>query len=121
MSKAEVLRTYLPEHGYAVQAERLVADKGILYPILTVRGGSMLPAAPDEAWGGFLLQDDPLWGLYLDDRLLRLRRAASRLARARDSPAAAKREGVWRVIAGLEKKRGGGENADSRGAGSCSL
>ena len=115
MSKAEVLRAYLPEHGYAVQAERLVADKGILYPILSVRGGTMPPAAPEEAWGGFLLQEDPLWGLYLDDRLLRLRRAASGLARARDSTTvSAKREEVCRVIAALEEKRGAWKYADSR-------
>ncbi len=114
MSKAEVLRAYLPEHGYAVLAEKLAADKGILYPILTVRGGSMPPAAPEEAWGGFLLEQDPLWGRYLEDRLLRLRRAAAGLARARDSTAGSKRETICRVIEALEKKRGAWEHAHSR-------
>lgn len=105
MSKAEVLRAFLPEHGYCVEAERLVADKGKLYPILTVRGGTMSPATAADAWGGFLLQKDPLWGLYLEDRLLRLRRAVSGLAKARDSTAEAKRQELSCVIAALEYKR----------------
>ena len=105
MSKAEVLRAYLPENGFTVEAERLVADKGKLYPILTVRGGEMPPATEAEDWGGFCLQDDPLWGLYLEDRLLRLRRAAAGLARARDSTAEEKREELRRVIEVLESKR----------------
>ena len=105
MSKAEVLRSFLPEHGYRVEAERLTADKGKLYPILTVRGGEMPPATPAESWGGFLLLDDPLWGLYLEDRLLRLRRAAAGLARARDSGEAAKETELREVIAVLEERR----------------
>ena len=105
MSKAEVLRAFLPENGYRVEAERLAADKGKLYPILTVQGGAMAPAAAAEAWGGFLLQRDPLWGLYLEDRLLRLRRAVSGLAKARDSTAEEKRQELSRVIAALEDKR----------------
>ena len=105
MSKAEVLRAFLPENGYRVEAERLAADKGKLYPILTVQGGAMAPAAAAEAWGGFLLQRDPLWGLYLEDRLLRLRRAVSGLAKARDNTAEEKRQELSRVIAALEDKR----------------
>ena len=98
-------RSFLPEHGYRVEAERLTADKGKLYPILTVRGGEMPPATSAESWGGFLLGDDPLWGLYLEDRLLRLRRAAAGLARARDSGEAAKETELREVIAVLEERR----------------
>ena len=111
MSKAEVLRAFLPENGYRVEAERLAADKGKLYPILTVQGGAMAPAAAAEAWGGFLLQRDPLWGLYLEDRLLRLRRAVSGLAKARDNTAEEKRQELSRVIAALEDKRREWNNA----------
>ena len=102
MSKAEVLRAFLPEGGFAVLAERLVQDKGVLYPVLTVRGGEM-PALPDaRAWGGAALEGDPLWGLYLADRLLRLRRAAAGLAKARDPEMSGKREKLLGVIAQLE-------------------
>ena len=112
MSKAEVLRAFLPEHGYRVEAERLAADKGRLYPILTVRGGAMQPATAAEAWGGFLLREDPLWGAYLEDRLLRLRRAVAGLAQARDSGAAEKERELRCVIAALEEKRREWENAN---------
>ena len=96
----------ITQEGLSVrEAERLVADKGKLYPILTVRGGTMSPATAADAWGGFLLQKDPLWGLYLEDRLLRLRRAVSGLAKARDSTAEAKRQELSCVIAALEDKR----------------
>ena len=72
----------------------------------------MAPAAAAEAWGGFLLQRDPLWGLYLEDRLLRLRRAVAGLAQARDSGAAEKERELRCVIAALEEKRREWENAN---------
>ena len=75
MSRTDVLRRWLPANGYAVCREKLVQDKGVLYPILAVRGGETPPATEAQAQGGFLLEGDPLWGLYLADRLLRLRRA----------------------------------------------
>ena len=84
MSRTDVLRRWLPANGYAVCQEKLVQDKGVLYPILAVRGGETPPATEAQAQGGFLLEGDPLWGLYLADRLLRLRRAAAGLARARE-------------------------------------
>ena len=106
MSKAEVLRDWLPLNGYEVLAEELVQDKGVLYPILSVRGGTMLPASDAQAWGGFLLWSDPLWGLYLTDRLLRLRRAAAGLEKARDPAMAEKRGRLLGVVAQLEQWRG---------------
>ena len=113
MSRAEVLRRWLPEHGYAAEAERLVLDKGAIYPILTVRGGVMPPAAEDRAWGGFLLEEDPLWGRYLEDRILRLRKAADGLSRARDPALEEKRQSICRVINELERKKGAWDRADS--------
>ena len=106
MSKAEVLRRYLPENGYRVIAEQLVADKGVIYPILTVRGGEMPPASDPQTWGGFLLQSDPLRNRYLDEQILRLRRAASGLGKAKDDSAHERREKLLSVIAALEQQRG---------------
>lgn len=102
MSRAEVLRAFLPKNGYEVQAERLAADKGVLYPILAVRGGAMAQASPAQAWGGFLLWEDPLWGRYLEERILRLRKAATGLALARDSAQARRREDLLGVVAELD-------------------
>ena len=106
MSKAEVLRRYLPENGYKVVAEQLVADKGVIYPILSVRGGEMPAASESQAYGGFLLQNDPLQSRHLDERILSLRRAASGLEKAKDPEAAKKRESLLAVVSELEKQRG---------------
>lgn len=113
MSKAEVLRTFLPEHGYQLQAEQLVADKGALYPILTVRGGEMPPASPAQAWGGFLLWEDPLWGRYLEERILRLRKAAAGVALARDPALAKRQEELLRIVTELERWKGAWQDANS--------
>ena len=115
MSRTDVLRRWLPENGYAVQRERLVQDKGVLYPILAVRGGEMPPAGEVQAQGGFLLEEDPLWGLYLTDRLLRLRRAAAGLARASNPALAEKRRDLLAVIDQLEAKKRGWEYAGRTG------
>lgn len=115
MSKAEALRAWLPLNGYQVLREELVQDKGVLYPILSVRGGAMPPASGVQAWGGFLLDGDPLWGLYIADRLLRLRRAAAGLERARDPAMAEKRARLTEIIAGLEEKKGEWERANAAG------
>ena len=115
MSKAEVLRAWLPLNGYEVFREELVQDKGVLYPILSVRGGGMPPASDAQAWGGFLLDEDPLWGAYIADRLLRLRRAASGLEKARDPALAEKRRRMLNIIDQLEEKKGEWERANAAG------
>lgn len=114
MSKAETLRPFLPENGYAVLSERLVQDKGVLYPILTVQGGEMPPVSDAQAWGGIRLEGDPLRGLYIADRLLRLRKAAAGLAKARDPGMAGKRERLLGVIAQLEAWKEAEDDANGR-------
>ena len=106
MSKPEVLRRFLPENGYRVIAEQLVADKGVIYPILTVLGGEMPAATDAQAYGGFLLGQDPLQRRHLDERILSLRRAAAGLEKARDPEAVQKRSVFLAIIAELERQRG---------------
>lgn len=106
MSKAEVLRRYLPENGFAVEREVLAAERGVLYPILSVRGGEMPPCTEAQAWGGFLLEDDPLWGRYLDEHILRLRKAAAGLERARGPEAEKKRERFLSAAGELAERKG---------------
>lgn len=106
MSKAEVLRRFLPKNGYEVIAEQLVADKGVIYPILSVRGGNMPATTEAQAYGGFLLKNDPLQRRHLDERILSLRRAAAGLEKAKDPDAAQKRERLLEIIVELEKQRG---------------
>lgn len=113
MSRAEVLRQWLPENGYAVEAEELVQDKGVIYPILTVRGGRASPATEAEAWGGFLLWGDPLWGRYLEERILRLRKAADGLLRAKDPAVMGRRQKFLRLSGELETWKGEWMRANS--------
>ena len=111
MSKAEVLRVWLPENGFAVEAEALAAERGVIYPILTVRGGEMPPCTEAQAWGGFLLEADPLWGLYLEEHILRLRKAAAGLERARSPAAGEKRERLLAAAEALAERKGAWELA----------
>ncbi|MBR3705148.1 MAG: SAM-dependent methyltransferase [Oscillospiraceae bacterium] len=115
MSKAEVLRRWLSENGYLAVAERLVADKGVIYPILSVRGGEMQLFDEAQFWGGFLLDNDPLQERYLDERILRLRRAAMGLEKAKDPAVQQRRGELCSIISALELKKGGISHADSMG------
>ena len=106
MSKAEVLRRYLPEGGFVVTAETLATERGVIYPILSVRGGEMPPCTEAQAWGGFLLENDPLWGLYLEEHILRLRKAAAGLERARSPEAEEKRRRFLAAAGDLAERKG---------------
>lgn len=94
MTKAEVLRRYLTENGFCIEAERLVEDKGTIYAVLTVRAGQSAPLSNAEAWCGAGLSHDPLYGRYAADRAAKLERAAAGFRRAKEPDAA--------VIASLE-------------------
>ena len=72
MTKVELLRGWLRENGYSCTEERLVQDKGKLYVILSVTGGPSGEASDAERYGGFCLEHDPLYGLYLEQQLRRL-------------------------------------------------
>lgn len=113
MTRAEILRKWLPENGYAVRAERLVEDRGKIYPILVVAGGAMPSADAAQAWGGFHLKEDPLWGRYLTARIQRLERAAAGLAQGKDPALAAQRQACLCAAAELKQRKGEWEDAHS--------
>ena len=83
MTRVEELRSWLAGGGYRLLEERLVADKGHLYPILRVTGGPMEPLSQAEAWAGRLLEGDPLWERYLSVQLRRIERRLAGLRSAR--------------------------------------
>ena len=83
MTKAELLRRYLTEHGFRIASERLVLDKGTIYPVLTVEAGKSAPLTNAEAWCGAGLFRDPLYGDYARDRVRKLERAAVGLRQAK--------------------------------------
>jgi tRNA (adenine22-N1)-methyltransferase len=78
---AETLRRFLMDHGYQITRERLVRDRGILYPILEVRGGTMTLTL-GQLYGGAKLLRDPLEDRYLIETIIRLQGAVAGLNRS---------------------------------------
>ncbi len=73
MTKVEFLRKWLTDKGYTFTGEHLVFDKDFLYPIISVTGGEPRKLTDEETYAGVLLESDPLYGLYLDQQMKRLR------------------------------------------------
>lgn len=83
MTRAETLRGYLSENGYAIRREALVRERGILYPVMEASGGEMR-LTPGQRYGGAGLSRDPLGDRYLIEKILRLQNALAGLNRGRD-------------------------------------
>lgn len=84
-TKAEVLRRFLMDHGYAIRREALVEDRGTLYPVMEAVAGSM-ELSLGQQWGGAGLLRDPLGERYIIERMIRLFGAVAGLNRS-DRPA----------------------------------
>lgn len=105
MSRAEVLRPWLADHGYAIRREALVLDREHVYPVLTVEGGAMPPLTAVQRRCGLSPRDGPLFPGYLRRWIARLERACAGLEQGgRSAEAAALRaeltelreeEGLW--------------------------
>ena len=95
-SRAEVLRRFLSEHGYAIRREALVRERGRLYPVMEAVAGEM-PLTPGQCCGGAKLLNDPLADQYLIETILRLQGAVAGLNRASD-PESRKRADSLRDI-----------------------
>lgn len=80
-SRAEVLRAFLAEHGYAICREALVRDRGFLYPVMEAGAGEM-HLTLGQQWGGADLLYDPLWDRYLIEKIIQLQAAVSGSNRA---------------------------------------
>lgn len=85
MTRQELLRRWLAENGYRFTAERLVEDKGTIYPILCVEGGAQPPLSEAETYSGLLLADDTLYGEYLTRQMARLKKAADGMRRSQQN------------------------------------
>ena len=105
MTKVEMLRKWLADNGYTFTGERLVFDKDYLYPILLVRGGAQPALSEAEQYGGVLLEGDPLYADYLDERIKKLTVAIDGLLRAKREEQRAAAEGLQRIREALEERR----------------
>ena len=102
-TKVELLRRWLSENGYACRDERLVWDKGKLYVVLQMAAGEAFTPEEARLYAGFCLENDPLYGDYLDAQLRRLRRRLEGLHRSREDADCGT---LLELIAALEKKKG---------------
>ncbi len=73
MTKAEFLRKWLSDKGYSFTGEHLVFDKDYLYPVFCVTGGTPRLLTEEEAYAGLMLDDDPLYDIYLTQQMKRIR------------------------------------------------
>ena len=101
MTKAELLRQWLQENGYRIEAEQLVLDKGIIYPILTVRGGEMAPLPPEQYHIGFAPDSDPLRESYRAEIIGKLRWALEGLGRSETETSRRRREELAAILRSL--------------------
>lgn len=105
MTKVEFLRNWLTDNEYAFTDERLVFDKDHLYPVFAVRGGQQLPLAPAQQYGGVLLDGDPLYGAYLDERIGKLQKAISGLRKSTAVESTVKVKELTELCRILKEKR----------------
>ena len=105
MTKVELLRKWLADNGYTFTAERLVFDKDHLYPIMLVRGGEQEPLCEAAQYGGVLLDGDPLYGAYLDERIKKLTLAIEGLQRAKDGSQKETAAALQKICEELKERR----------------
>lgn len=105
MTKVEYLRKWLVDKGYAFTEERLVWDKDHLYPVFAVRGGTQPPLTAAQQYGGVLLDGDPLYGAYLDERIGKLQKAVEGLQKSSVVESAVKVKELTGLCRILKEKR----------------
>lgn len=105
MSSLEDLRTGLAPLGLRVGRETLAREGETLYVILDLCPGAEGPLTRAEALVGRASNHagDALWPDYLDQEILRVRRALAGLARAAGDQAG--RSGLAQALAGLEQMK----------------
>lgn len=80
-SRAEALRAFLAENGYAIRREALVQDRGTLYPVMEAGGGEM-SLTLGQRHGGAALLHDPLGDRYIIEKIVRLQAAVAGINRS---------------------------------------
>lgn len=80
-TRAETLRAFLAENGYAIRREALVEDRGVLYPVMEAGGGEMFLTL-GQLYGGAALLHDPLGERYIIQKIIRLQTAVAGINRS---------------------------------------
>lgn len=106
MTKVELLRKWLSDNQYHFTEERLVCDKNHLYPVFAVRGGAGTPITLVQQYGGVMLDGDPLYAAYLEERIAKLYKVMAGLEKSLDPENAVKIKSLMDICRLLEEKRG---------------
>ena len=113
-SRAEILRSFLAEHGYTIRREALVRDRGFLYPVIEAAAGKMTLTL-GQLWGGADLLYDPLGDRYLIERIIQLQAVVAGRNRSAAPEAQAQGDAVRAIIAELMTMREEWRNANCPG------
>lgn len=113
-SRAEVLRAFLQDHGYAIRREALVRDRGHLYPVMEAGAGEM-HLSPGRLYGGALLWRDPLADRYWIEKIVQLQSVVVSCGRAADPDSQARADALRELIAELMNMREVWRHANSPG------
>ena len=103
-TKAEELRRYLMDHGYEILREKLVYDRGTIYPIMEVTAGQM-ELTVGQLWGGAKLRNDPLGNQYIIEKIIRLFGAVAGLNRSERPADLEKADGLRNILTALMEMR----------------
>lgn len=109
-SRAEALRKFLADNGYAIRREALVEDRGKIYPVIEAAGGRMTLSL-GQIHGGAALLHDPLGERYIIEKIIRLYQAINGL---NHSGCREKGDGLRDVVAALMVQREEWRNAKGR-------
>lgn len=108
MTRAELLRPWLAQQGYRFLSERLVYENHTYFPVIAVTGGgSGVKLTAGQAWGGVLLQQDPLQGPALTATVRRLETAAQGLEHSgapENAAQAARYRAVCRELSAMKEE-----------------
>ena len=113
-SRAETLRSFLMDHGYAIRREALVEDRGHVYPVLEAGAGEM-KLTPGQLWCGAHLTGDPLGERYLIEKILQLQSVVAGLNRSARPGDRARADGVRDILTDLLKMREEWRHANGMG------
>lgn len=96
-TRAEELRRFLMDHGYAITREALVCDRGTIYPVMEAGAGEMTLSL-GQLWGGAKLLRDPLGDRYIIEKIIRLQGAVAGLNRSAEPADRQKADGLRDIL-----------------------
>ena len=99
-TRAEELRRFLMDHGYAIRREALVYDRGTIYPVMEAGAGEMTLSL-GQIWGGAKLLRDPLGDRYMIEKMIRLQGAVAGLNRSASSADQQKADALRDILTAL--------------------